>query len=129
MSTIEGIGIDIIEINRIEEAVQKWGERFLSRIFTQREIKYCYRRKRPYPSLAGRFAAKEATMKALGTGWRRGIRWIDIEILPGPTGAPTVSLYGEARKIAGSRRILVSLSHSQVYAVSTALLQENETGE
>ena len=110
-------GVDIIEIPRIARTLDQYGQRFLRRIFTQAEIEYC--RGRP-PNLAGRFAAKEATMKALGTGVR-GVSWKDIEVARAPSGAPSILLHGRAKARAqrlGVREISLSISHSREYAVA-----------
>lgn len=111
------IGTDIIEIARIEKAIVRWGDRFLHRIYTGAELELCCRR---VPSLAVRFAGKEAVIKALGTG-TTGIGWRDIEILSGPGGRPFVRLYGRAQEQAGVLGLAgfaISLSHSREYALA-----------
>lgn len=121
MSAYFRTGVDIMELDRIEKAVARWGDRFLLRIYTPGELAYCRGR---INSLAGRWAAKEAIMKALGTGWSRGIRWIDLEVVRLPGGPPTVSLHGLAQEYAeaqGIRHWSLSLSHSRDYAVAFAL--------
>ena len=113
-------GIDIIEIARIKKAVERWGETFLHRVYTDAEIER-YRRKPP--SLAARFACKEAVMKLLGTG-RRGVHWQEIETLSQPGGKPVVNLYGRARRRAsqlGLKEIAVSLSHSKEHAIASVV--------
>ncbi len=110
-------GIDVIEIDRIEQALERWGGRFLNRIYTEREIAYCRGRAQ---SLAGRFAAKEATSKALGVGIRR-LRWRDIEILPDRMGKPHLHLHGGASDAAQRRqldRFEVSITHSRTDAIA-----------
>ena len=112
-------GIDIVEIARIERAVEQWGERFLSRIYTAAELSLCDRKAR---SLSVRFAGKEAVMKLLGTGVR-GIKWRDIEILAFPGGKPQLNLYGGAEREAerlGLVDIAISLTHSDEYAIASA---------
>lgn len=116
------IGVDIIEIGRIEEALLRFGHRFLSRIYTDSEV--AMSQKRP-PFLAARFAGKEAVMKALGTGVR-GISWREIEILAKPSGEPVVCLYGKARDKAHSLGLdgfVISLSHSREYAIATVIAE------
>ncbi|HEY32371.1 MAG TPA: holo-[acyl-carrier-protein] synthase [Dehalococcoidia bacterium] len=111
------IGVDIIEIDRIQQAVERWGERFLHRIYTDAELKLCRGKSE---SLAVRFAGKEAAVKALGTGIR-GVGWKDIEILAEPSGKPLVNLYRQAPKKAndlGLRGLAISLSHSREYAIA-----------
>jgi holo-[acyl-carrier protein] synthase len=110
-------GVDVIEIERIGDAVTRWGERFLNRVYTQGEIDYCRGRTQ---SLAGRFAAKEAVSKALGIGIRK-IHWRDIEILPDPRGKPQVFLHGRAASVASMQGISgmdVSITHSRSDAVA-----------
>ncbi len=110
-------GVDIIEITRIKKAVNRWGERFLNRIYTKPELKLYY--KKP-SSLAARFAGKEAVIKAIGTQ-TRGIGWRDIEILAEPSGQPLVHLYGKAQSQADSldlEKLALSLSHSKKYAIA-----------
>jgi holo-[acyl-carrier protein] synthase len=114
------VGVDIIEISRIDEALQRFGPRFLHRIFTQAEIILC----KDHPNvLAVRFAGKEAVMKALGTGVR-GVGWREIEILAKPSGEPVVTLYGKAKARAGLLGLndfAISLSHSREYAVASVV--------
>lgn len=116
------IGVDIIETIRIKRAIDRWGERFLHRIYTESELRLC--RQRP-SALAVRFAGKEAVMKALGTGIR-GISWREIEILAEPSGKPTVRLYGKAQAKAdglGLDTLAISLSDSKEYAVAFVVSQ------
>ena len=114
------VGVDIIEIDRIEEAIARWGERFLGRVYTEAELEVCRGRT---PALAVRFAAKEAVMKALGTG-TNGVGWQDIEVLPNSDGKPLVFLHRGARKKSeelGMTHLDLSLSHSHHYAVASAV--------
>jgi holo-[acyl-carrier protein] synthase len=124
MSVI-GHGIDIVETLRIQRLCEEHGPRFLDRVFTAREQEYCLANpKRYFEHLAGRFAAKEAVLKVLGTGWRGGIAWTDIEILKEPSGQPRVSLSGECARIAGEMGIAnwhVSLSHIETHATASAI--------
>src|ERR1700733_2115639 len=123
---IVGLGIDICEVNRIREAIERHGEAFLKRIYTPSEIAYCKKHRVPYERYAARFAAKEATMKALGTGWRRGVRWVDIEVVRLPSGRPTIELRGAAREHAehlGVSRIHVSLTHSGNIAFAEVIFE------
>lgn len=113
------VGVDIVEVERIAEAVARWGDRFLRRVFTPGELAYC---RGNIPSLAARWAAKEAVAKALATGaWRAGIRWTDIEVVRADDGPPQVLLHGAARRRAeemGLRRWALSLSHSRAAAIA-----------
>jgi holo-[acyl-carrier protein] synthase len=117
---VTAIGVDIVEIERVESAIKRWGDRFLNRIYTETELNICQDR---FPSLASRFAAKEAVMKVLGTGGR-GIGWREIEILTCDNGRPLVKLYGQASDKAEElnlREISVSLSDSKHHAVAVAI--------
>jgi len=91
---IVGMGVDIAEVERIQGAIERHGEVFLRRVYTTREREYCERFKNKYERYAGRFAAKEAAMKALGTGWRRGVKWVDLEVVRETSGRPTLAIYG-----------------------------------
>lgn len=117
-------GIDIVEIARIERLLFDHGERFLARVYTPAERIYCIRSRTPAIRLAGRFAAKEALLKMLGTGWRGGIAWSDMEILSDPLGKPHVGLYGACALRAGElglSRFEVSISHAGGFAVAAAI--------
>ncbi|MCG3126324.1 MAG: Holo-[acyl-carrier-protein] synthase [Phycisphaerae bacterium] len=119
-----GHGIDIVVCRRIEEVWQRHGERFLERIFTLEERTYCLDSRTPVVRLSGRFAAKEAVLKALGTGWRGGILWTDIEVLPDGFGKPHVGLTGgcaDVARAAGIELLALSISHAGDYAVASAL--------
>jgi holo-[acyl-carrier protein] synthase len=121
---ILGLGLDATDIPRIRETVERYGERFLRRIFTDGEIAYCTRRRDPVPHLAGRFAAKEAAMKALGTGHSRGVLWKDIEVLR-LGGPPQLRLHGGAASRAdrmGVQSSLLTITHSDAIAMAQVLL-------
>jgi holo-[acyl-carrier protein] synthase len=122
--TIVGLGIDATDIPRIRETVHRYGERFLYRVFTDGEIAYCRRRRDPVPHLAGRFAAKEAAMKALGTGHSRGVLWRDVEVVRAG-GPPQLRFHGAAARHAeslGVRRSLLTITHSDALAFAQVLL-------
>ncbi|MBU0640170.1 MAG: holo-ACP synthase [Planctomycetes bacterium] len=117
-------GIDIVVCERIEQMWQRHAERFLKRVYTAAEQEYCLAYKRPLERLSGRFAAKEAVFKALGTGWRGGVEWTDVETLPDPLGKPLVTLHGHAARLAdtlGIEQVLLSISHAADYAIASAL--------
>lgn len=121
---IVGLGTDIIEIARIAAMVQRHGSAFLERVFTEAEREHCLRRKHASEALAGRWAAKEAVMKVLGTGFIRGVGWQDIEIVSERSGKPVVRLHrGAARRarLMGIAEVLVSISHCRQYALATAI--------
>ncbi len=116
---MQTMGLDIIEIHRIEQAIRRWGDHFLTRIYTEKELELCRKR---LPSLAARFAGKEAVIKVLGAS-KKGFFWREIEILSAPSGQPVVRLYGKAKKMAfllGLSDITVSLTHSKEYALAVA---------
>jgi holo-[acyl-carrier protein] synthase len=123
---IVGLGIDISEVNRIREAIERHGDHFLKRIYTPSEIAYCKKHRDPFERFAARFAAKEAAMKALGTGWRRGVRWVDIEVARMPSGQPTIKFYDATEKIAeslGVKRILLTITHSGNIAMAQVIFE------
>ena len=122
---IIGIGMDATEIDRIEATVARFGDRFLRRIFTDGEIAYATRRRNPAPHLAGRFAAKEAAMKALGTGHSRGVLWRDIEVARAPGGPPQLRFHrGAAARFAylGANSSLLTITHSETLAIAQVML-------
>ena len=130
---IYGIGVDLVHIPRIKAVLDRWGERFINRVFTEQEAELCFKRVYPASAFALRFAAKEAFSKALGLGMRRGIRWKDIEIFHYSGGKPGLRVYGETSAICDRRSITrfhVSLSDERDYATATVLLEEShETGK
>jgi len=124
-------GIDLVDCPRIEQMVQRHGDRFVKRVFTAAEQAYAAASKNEIEKLAGRFAAKEAILKLMGTGWRGKITWTDIEVINNAVGQPQVSLSGEVKKIAdglGIKRISVSITHTANFAIASAvaLTQSNE---
>jgi holo-[acyl-carrier protein] synthase len=124
MINIVGIGTDIVECLRIAQMIERHAELFISRVYTEHEIQYCQSRKQATQHFAGRWAAKEAILKALGTGWRRGISWRDVEVRNEPSGKPLVSLRGGARDVVdklGIAQILVSISHCRSHATAYAI--------
>lgn len=120
-NNIQGLGNDIIEIERVRQSIERHGQHFLNRLFTHREQDYCYKFKDPVPHFAGRFAAKEAISKALGTGFGSEVSWHDIEILGDEHGKPIVHLSEAAKKHFNTPRILVSISHSASHATAVAI--------
>jgi len=124
-------GIDLVDCPRIEQMIQRHGERFIRRVFTDAEQAYAEKNKNEVEKLAGRFAAKEAILKLVGTGWRGKIAWTDIEIINNAAGQPEVTLGGEVKKIAdrlGIKHISVSITHTANFAIASAvaLAQSNE---
>ena len=118
-----GIGIDIIEIDRIKESVNKYGKHFLNKIYTEKELEYCLSKTDKYQHLAARFAAKEAVYKALSSGWHKDIGWKNIEITNEPNGMPIVTLNGEVQEFLSEQKSLkISISHSRDYVASMAII-------
>lgn len=123
---ILGSGVDLCEVPRIEAAVGRYGSRFLERIFTAREIAYADRKANRFERYAARFAAKEAGMKALGTGWHGGIAWRDFEVVNLPSGRPTLKFHGRAAEVAaklGVRHVALSLTHTKEQALAMVILE------
>jgi holo-[acyl-carrier protein] synthase len=123
---IVGTGVDITEVARIKAAVERFGERFLRRVFTPEEVRYALSKANTAERLAARFAAKEAAMKAIGTGLRHGVTWHDVEVVRLPGGRPTLKLTGKAAEFAerlGCKRIHLSLSHTQEQAIAHVILE------
>ncbi len=118
-----GIGIDIIEIDRIKESVDKYGNSFLNKIYTPTELEYCLNKANKYQHLAARFAAKEAVFKALSTGWNKEVGWKDIEIYNEPNGMPLVKLKGEVQSfLSNGKSLKISMSHSRDYVTCVAII-------
>jgi len=123
---IVGIGVDLAEVDRIREAIERHGRRFIDRIYTPAEISYVERKANRYERYAARFAAKEAGMKAIGTGWKRGVRWQDFEVSNLPSGRPTLQLHGVAAEIAASmsvRNIALSITHTAAEGMAIVILE------
>jgi holo-[acyl-carrier protein] synthase len=124
---IVGSGIDVVEVGRIHESVERFGTRFLNRVFTAAEQTYCLRKRRSAESLAARFAAKEAGAKALGTGISRGVHWLEIEVIREPGGRPSLRFHGRAAEIAaglGVAQTALSLTHTAELAMASVVLED-----
>ncbi len=123
---ILGTGIDLAEVARIRDAIGRYGDRFIRRIYTDGEIAYVERKANRFERYAGRFAAKEAGMKAIGTGWKRGVRWQDFEVSNLPSGRPTLRLHGEAARVAekmGVKTISLSITHTAELGMAHVILE------
>jgi len=123
---IVGTGIDIAEVPRIRQSVERFGARFVQRIFTAEEIRYCDSKANRYERYAARFAAKEAAMKALGTGWNHGVRWRDCEVVRMPGGRPTMTFHGKAGEFAvklGVKNVALSITHTAEQAMAQVILE------
>ena len=123
---IVGTGIDIAEVDRIAQSIERFGSRFLERVFTEGEIRYCDSKANRAERYAARFAAKEAAMKALGTGWNHGVRWRDCEVVRMPGGRPTIRFHGKAEEFAaklGARNTALSISHTADQAIAQVILE------
>lgn len=124
---ILGIGTDLAEVSRIRDSIRKFGDRFVNRVYTAGERAYSLRRANPAERFAARFAVKEAGMKAIGTGWSRGVRWIDFEVVNERSGRPTLKLAGVAAQVAsqmGVKRISISLTHTAELALAVVILED-----
>jgi holo-[acyl-carrier protein] synthase len=124
---IVGTGVDLAEVPRIRASIERYGIRFVERIYTPAEIAYVERKANRYERYAARFAAKEAGMKAIGTGWRQGVRWQDFEVTNLPSGKPTLRLYGVAAQFAlrlGVKNISLSLTHTAETALAHVILED-----
>jgi holo-[acyl-carrier protein] synthase len=124
---IVGTGVDLAEVPRIEASIARFGAKFIERIFTPLEIAYVERKANRFERYAARFAAKEAGMKAIGTGWRRGVRWQDFEVANLPSGKPTLRLHGVAAHVAaklGVRSVSLSLTHTKEYGLAHVILED-----
>src|SRR6202051_1337450 len=123
---IVGSGIDLVEIGRIQQSVERFGQRFLDRIYTAAEKAYCLRKRNSAESLAARFAAKEAGAKALGTGISHGVNWLEVEVVREPGGRPTIAFHGRAREMAervGAKSAALSLTHTGTLAMASVVLE------
>ena len=124
---IVGTGVDLAEVPRIRTSIERFGPRFIERIYTPAEIAYVERKANKYERYAARFAAKEAGMKAIGTGWKRGVTWQDFEVANLPSGKPTLRLHGVAAAIAsrlGVRNISLSLTHTAQFGMAHVILED-----
>ena len=124
---IVGTGVDIAEVPRVAAAIERFGERFLRRIYTAAEIRYCRSKHNAVDRFAARFAAKEAALKAIGTGWRLGVAWTDVEVRREPGGRPTIAFAGKAAEFAarlGVQRASLSLSHTKDQAIACVILED-----
>lgn len=124
---IVGTGIDIAEVPRIAASIARFGDRFLRRIFTEGEIRYCDAKANRVERYAARFAAKEAAMKAIGTGWNHGVTWRDVEVSRLPGGRPTINFHGKAAEFAaklGAKHVALSLTHTAEHAIAQVILED-----
>ena len=123
---IIGTGVDLVEIERFRKVLDKTGERFILRVFTPGEQEFCNNHRDPIPHYAVRFAAKEALFKALGTGWAKGVTWLNVEVLREHANAPSMKLTGEAQRLGdsfGTNKIHISLSHTDRWAIAMVILE------
>ncbi len=123
---IVGTGVDLAEVDRIRAAAERYGARFIERVFTPREIAYVERKANKFERYAARFAAKEAGMKAIGTGWRHGVRWQDFEVTNLRSGRPTLQFHGEAARVAeslGVKAVSLSLTHTATTGMAMVILE------
>lgn len=121
---VKGIGVDIIEIERIEKSIRESGDHFLHKIFTPQEVVYCNSKPKSFQHFAARFAAKEALSKALSTGWRGEFRWKDVEVANETSGQPRIELHGSLQETLAQCTVLLSLSHSASHVVAMVVIEE-----
>ena len=121
--SIIAIGVDLCDVQRLNKIISEHGERFLKKVYTTGEIIYCAKKSNGSTAYAARFAAKEALLKAIGTGLRDGINWKDIEVVNDELGKPEFKLYGKTSSVIGNRRVMVSLSHTHEYAVAFVVIE------
>ncbi len=121
---IRGIGVDIVELDRFQRTLDNWGDVFLNKIFTDKELSYSQSKKYQAQHFAARFAVKEAVAKALAKGWSGGFRWKDIEVENAASGKPDVRLYGQLDKQLKNRNVLISISHAENVVIAIAVLEE-----
>jgi len=124
---IVGTGVDLAEVPRIKRSAERFGDRFIRRVFTPLEIAYAERKANKYERYAARFAAKEAGMKAIGTGWKRGVRWQDFEVANMPSGKPMLRFHGKAAEFAGRlgvRNVSLSITHTKETALAHVILED-----
>lgn len=124
---IVGTGVDIVEVPRVAAAIERFGQRFVQRIYTEAEVRYCESKANKMERYAARFAAKEAALKAIGTGWTRGVSWRDVEVQRERGGRPTLAFTGKAAEFAarlGMKRVSLSLSHTKEQAIAQVILED-----
>lgn len=124
---IVGTGVDLAEVPRIRASIERFGAKFVQRIYTPAEIAYVERKANRFERYAARFAAKEAGMKAIGTGWRHGVRWQDFEVANLPSGKPTLRFHGVAARVAeklGVRNVALSLTHTSLLGMAHVILED-----
>jgi holo-[acyl-carrier protein] synthase len=120
---VKGIGVDVIEIPRLRLAIERWGDIFLRKIFTEREYAYSHAKKNQTQHFAARFAVKEAVSKAIAIGWSGGFRWKDVEVENDAAGKPSVILYGNVKKLLAGKRVHVSISHSETVVIAFVIIE------
>jgi holo-[acyl-carrier protein] synthase len=126
---IYGIGFDLVRVSRIAEALERWGDRFQKKVFTPGEVRYCLQKRHAAPHFAARFGAKEALVKALGIGIRRGVHWRDVEVQRGPLGRPLLKVHGRALEICqreGIDALFLSLTHDGDYSGAMVVLEKGD---
>ncbi|MBI3586357.1 MAG: holo-ACP synthase [Ignavibacteriales bacterium] len=124
MSTIQGIGVDVVDVDRMKQALDAWGQQLMEKLFTKAEITYCTAKKNPSEHFAARFAAKEAVSKAIQTGWSGAFRWKDVEVANSPSGAPKIIVHHTLASTLGAAKIHLSLSHTKTTVVAFAIIEK-----
>ncbi len=124
MSAIQGIGIDIVDVQRMKTSLKEWNTALMRKLFTEREIAYCKSKKRPHEHFAARFAAKEAVSKAMETGWSGKFRWKDVEVVNEPSGVPRIILYDHVARMLARSKVHLSLSHTKTTVVAFVIIEK-----
>jgi holo-[acyl-carrier protein] synthase len=127
MGAIQGIGIDVVDVDRMKAMLGEHGEQFINRVFTETEVAYCRSKKNPHEHFAARFAAKEAVSKAMETGWRGSFNWKDVEVVNEPSGAPKITLHSSLATLLASCRVHLSISHTEKTVVAFAMIERIDT--
>lgn len=125
MAAIQGIGVDVIDLQRIRRTIEEMGDAFVRKLFTEAEIAYCQAKKSPHQHFAARFAAKEAVSKALQTGWGGVFRWKDVEVVNEPSGAPKVLLHNDLARVLKDSTVHLTISHTENTVVAFAVIEGN----
>lgn len=125
MSSIQGIGVDVVDVDRMQKALDAWGQQLVEKLFTKAEIAYCTAKKNPHEHFAARFAAKEALSKAMQTGWSGAFHWKDVEVVNNPSGAPRIILHNALATALGNAKVHLSLSHTKTTVVAFAVIEKD----
>ncbi len=127
MASIQGVGVDVVDVQRLKEVMEEQGAHFVTKVFTDTETAYCRSKKKPHEHFAARFAAKEAVAKAMKTGWSGSFRWKDVEVVNEPSGAPRIILYREVAHALADSHVHLSLSHTETTVVAFVVIERKQS--